>query len=121
MNDSVPWAPLCRCGDAKLARTIVTTIAAMEFDVRLRDAASNSVIEDLEDLEDPDAGPFLVEVHREDADALGRVLDELVEEQDEFDRFLDQRDRAVMSAQRLFLILVIVIVAILAVFGLIEL
>jgi hypothetical protein len=121
MKDSVPWAPLCRCGEAKLARTIATTIAAMEFDVRLRDEASNSVIEDIDHLEDPHAGPCLVEVHHDHVRELGDVLDELIDEQAEFDRFLDHRDRVALNAQRLFLILVIVIVAILAVLGLIEL
>lgn len=69
------WCELCRFEDQTLARAVATTIAAMEFEVRLVSAEA----------------PFVVEVtgpHRSD---LADVLEEIIDEQLEFDRMLVQR------------------------------
>lgn len=118
MEPPSPWRQLCRTDEPDLARTIVTTIAAMEFPVRLRDAKTGAVIEQAEDIGE---GPFIIETHADHQAELAEVLEELIGEQEEFDAELESRDRFVRRMRRLVLLILIIIVAILAVFRIITL
>ena len=118
MEPQGPWRQLCRTDEPHLARTIVTTIAAMEFPVRLRDAATGEVIEEREDIGD---GPFIIDTHADHHAELADVLEDLIGEQEEFDAKLEQRDRFVRRARRIVLLVLIIIVAVLAVFRIITL
>ena len=73
------WRELCRFEDPMLARAVATSIASMEFDVRLR----------------PSGGPaVVVQVVSGEWGELADVLDEIVDEQVEFDRMLLDRSSA---------------------------
>lgn len=101
------WCELCRFDDPALARAVATSIAAMEFDVRLRGA---------------DHAPFVIEVagtHRKD---LAEVLEEIIDEQVEFDRMLAERAAASAHHARVVVVLVLTGTAdILLLLGLLDL
>ncbi|UCD74407.1 MAG: hypothetical protein JSV91_11520 [Phycisphaerales bacterium] len=118
MEPISPWRQLCRTDDPHLAVTIVTTIAAMEFPARLRDAATGELIEQREDIGD---GPFIIETHGTHHAELADVLEEIIGEQEEFDEALESRDRFVRRVRRIVLLGLIIIVTVLAVFKLITL
>ncbi len=81
------WRVLARFDDPGLASAVATTIAAMEFEVRLEQ-------------------PSVVEVMEDDQADLAEVLDEIVAEQQEFDRLLEEkRNRAERSGVLILLIL----------------
>ncbi len=77
---SMPWCELARFDDLPMARAVATSIAAMEFDVRLAGG---------EDEGPP--SPYRVEVHSACFGDLADVLHEIIDEQVEFDRRLAQR------------------------------
>jgi len=109
MYDPRAWCELYRCTDETEARAITTTIAAMEFDVRLHDLGSG------------DGGPFVIETRAEDWSGLADVLDQIVDEQARFDQSIARRDAKVMTAGRVFLMAMIAIVGLLALLGLVKL
>ncbi len=76
----MPWRELARFDDLPIARAVAVSIAAMEFDVRLAGGES----------EGPPS-PYRVEVHGACLDDLADVLQEIIDEQVEFDRRLAQR------------------------------
>ena len=69
------WQELCRFTDQSLARAVATSIAAMEFDVRLIE------------IEDPNQ--YVIEVDSDNFNALNDLLQEIVDEQIEFDALLE--------------------------------
>ena len=83
MRTVTDWRELCRFDDLLEARAVVTSIAAMEFDVRLSAAGDPA-------RESDDAGrpPYVVEVIHNDLPDLAEVLSEIIYEQREFDRHL---------------------------------
>ena len=83
------WCELCRFDDPVLARAVATSIAAMEFDVRLCAAVS----------------PFVVEVPGSERIELAEVLDEIIDEQVEFDRMLARRQAAGVRHVRIVMVL----------------
>ncbi len=83
------WRELCRFEDLGLARAVATSIAAMEFDVRM--SARGPVTDD--DAH-PGRPPYVIQVEHGVWDELADVLDEIVEEQQEFDRLLAERHTA---------------------------
>ena len=89
---AIAWRELFRCDDLKLARAVATSIAAMEFDVRLCsiNPAARDVVEDAGDA-DNRPGPHVIEVAAMHWHALAGVLGEIIEEQREFDRMLEWR------------------------------
>jgi len=116
MDEHIRWRELMRCDDDRLARIVTLSIASMEFDVRCTH------------VEDPLAGrriqeidPYLIEVRDEDWHDLSTVLNELIEEQLEFDTYLEHRDRAVGRHQRRVLLILAIVVGTLAAAGAIEL
>ncbi len=80
MGTATDWRELCRFDDLLQARAVATSVAAMEFDVRLCAAAAPA-------REDDDAGrpPYVVEVVHTDWPDLAEVLDQIIDEQQEFD------------------------------------
>ena len=81
MVSQTPWRELARFDDLRLARIVATSIAAMEFEVRLTDRADAAGIR-------RSAALYAVEVDAEDWADLAEVLDEIIDEQEEFDRAL---------------------------------
>ncbi len=90
------WCELCRFDDLLQARAVTTSIAAMEFEVRLCAVGSSA-------RSDPDTHPgrppFIVQVDISHVCDLAAVLDEIIEEQREFDLMLAQRSGTTRSAQ----------------------
>ncbi len=83
VQSSNSWRELARFDDLPLARAVATSIASMEFDVRVSGADSEAV-----DVPDP---PYRIEVHHTHWHDLADIFDEIVDEQVEFDRRLAQR------------------------------
>ncbi len=101
MSDGTAWRELFRCEDLRLARAVATTIAAMEFDVRLSSinpAAWESGTDRRQGCEAGAScdrhipGPHVIEVPVEAWPQLVDVLGEIVDEQREFDEMLELRD-----------------------------
>lgn len=93
------WRELFRCDDLKLARAVATTVAAMEFDVRL--CSIHPAVGGI-DADEPDAnhreddipGPHVIEVPARHFGQLAAVLGEIIDEQREFDATIEwRRDR----------------------------
>lgn len=78
------WCELCRFDDPLMARAVATSIASMEFNVRMecagagRDGAGGGAA-------------HVVEVCATDWHELAEVLDEIIDEQVEFDRAVAER------------------------------
>ena len=93
------WRELYRCDDLKLARAVATTVAAMEFDVRLCSIhpAAGGVDADESDANQREVdipGPHVIEVPAPHLRQLAAVLGEIIEEQREFDATIEwRRDR----------------------------
>lgn len=112
------WVPLHETPDLREANAVCTSILAMEFDARLIDRATG------EPIEDPEAevvGPFAVQVRTEDAEALADVLPEILHEQRDFDASLEARDHSAEQWRRRAMLTLAIIVALLAVLGLLRL
>ena len=117
------WRPLLRSNDPAEVNVIATTIEAMEFDVRVLDLASGLPVDR------PVGGPgrtqmestgrlFLVEARTRDWADLTSVLDNIREEQFEFDAFFERRDRRAAQLRSVVLRTLIVLVAVLTLVGL---
>ena len=85
------WRELCRFNDPLLARAVATAIEAMEFDVVLRTGDDPRGIDG---APRPGRTPYVVEVGAADWGDLTDVLQEIIDEQQEFDRLLIQRRAA---------------------------
>jgi hypothetical protein len=129
MSSPGSWRELTRCDDLAEAGAIATSIAAMEFDVRIRDLGTGVVIGDEHHpgvghdggAVDVVNGPCVIEARAEDWADLTDVLDQIVDEQGAFDAHLERRDDLARRARRLFMLLMIIIVSVLAVLGLVSL
>jgi hypothetical protein len=97
----------------ELARSIATTIAAMEYDVRLRDAGSGRL---MSDAGDDSGGPYVVEARAADWPELVDVLDEIIREQREFDAALDRWRDVGSKTMRVLLALAALAAMVLALF-----
>jgi hypothetical protein len=104
-----------RFDDARLANIVTVTIASMEYDARLRRVEDPTGLRRL-----PAVQPFVVEVRAEDWQELAEVLSDLIDEQLEFDEYLERRDRMVGRSQRRLLLLMVVVVSALAAAGAIK-
>lgn len=93
MADLCPWRELYRCDDLVQARAVATSIAAMEFDVRLHAPQAKSVDdepgEDVVEFNCP--GPYVIEVPEEHWPDLAEVLRDIIAEQAEFDERIELR------------------------------
>lgn len=99
------WRELYRTTDAREARTVLTAIAAMEFEVRCPTARHEG--EGAEDLDfDLGDAPFVVEVRAEDWAGLRSVLESLLEEQVEFDRDYEARQARKRRFERWMVVVV---------------
>jgi hypothetical protein len=83
------WRELYRCDDLLQARAVATSVAAMEFEVRLTGLDSDHDQPDEADSDFP--GPYLIEVPDQHWPVLADVLDEIIDEQREFDEALQIR------------------------------
>ena len=118
MNDPADWRDLYWCEGLARARAIATSIAAMEYDVRLRNAATAlPVMDDEEDW----GGGYVIQARTEDWSDLADVLDQIIDEQQEFDAFIDAWHGRTGHLHRIFLGVVIGLVIVLAILGIIEL
>ncbi len=116
MRTATDWRELCRFDDLLQARAVATSVAAMEFDVRLCAAADPA-------REDDDAGrpPYVVEVVHTDWPDLAEVLDQIIDEQQEFDLRLATR-AAQRDGRRVMVVIILTSAAdILLLLGLLEL
>jgi hypothetical protein len=98
MVAAIAWQELCRFDDLLLARAVATSIAAMEFDVCLacgvdRDAGAADIAEAESAAGDvsADSPPYVVLVCPSDWHEIAGVLDEIIDEQEDFDRRLAER------------------------------
>ena len=108
MADQTTWRELYRADDAHRIHSIATSIAAMEFNVRLRDARTGTAL----DAETPwGDGPFAIDVHDEDWHSLSAVLDQIIDEQEAFDQSLENKDEAEHRFNRTILLVILVLVA----------
>jgi hypothetical protein len=85
------WRELCRFEDPLLAHAVATSIEAMEFDVLLRAAGGPFGREHATSAGRP---PYVVQVAASAWGDLVEVLEEIIAEQEEFDRMLMQRRTA---------------------------
>lgn len=100
MHVNVPkWRELFRSNDLAPARSVLVSIASMEFEVRLRslDASrrttapvENASSAPANEFDADDRGPFIVEVQDRDWAELADVIDQIVDEQEAFDEELDR-------------------------------
>jgi hypothetical protein len=106
------WRELYRCEDLLQARAVATSIAGMEFEVRMR-GAGELAPDDLE-LDEQASGPFIIEVRPLDWTHLVDVLTEIIAEQEEFDAQLSARQDQSVRRARIMLMTVAIAVAALA-------
>lgn len=108
----VSWRELHRTGDAREAMTVLTSIAAMEFEARCPGASLRESNADNEgwDLGNP---PYIIEVREQNWADLQGVLAMLLEEQAEFDRACEARQERRRRADR-WMVLVVAVGALLA-------
>ena len=111
MHSDEQWGVLHRCADRTAAGRIATSIAAMEFEVRMRDAATGAIVEPGA----PDGGgPYLIEVHSANRADLADVLEQVIEEQESFDAALEARNHRTARRDRwLVPVLLIVVIGLL--------
>ncbi|MHC5002093.1 MAG: hypothetical protein ACYTJ0_03135 [Planctomycetota bacterium] len=112
------WRALYRCDDLNKARTVATCLAAMEYDVELHGLCGPV------EIETDSAGcfaPFEVRVPATDWASLAEVLDEIIEEQEQFDELVGSLEQRVSQAERRLLVTMIIVVSTLAVAGAIDL
>lgn len=103
------WLELCRFTDQGLSQAVATSIAAMEFDVRLIE------------IENQNQRQFVIEVDPEHFDALNDILQEIVDEQIEFDDLLNFH-RTSRDRHRIIIFIAITgVVEVIAILQLIEL
>jgi len=108
-----------RTDDLSQAMMVTTTIAAMQFDVQLLQRSGAP----MRNTDDPAAfrGPFTVSVRPDDWPDLRDVLDEIIREQAEFDSRLAARGHRTLRLSRVILFAAILLVALLAILGVINL
>jgi len=82
------WRELCRFNDPLLAHAVATSIEAMEFDVVLRAAGGTP---GPDEAVHPGQPPYVVRVVASEWGDLAGVIEEIITEQQEFDRMLLQR------------------------------
>jgi hypothetical protein len=92
MTTADQWSELHHCAGLGEARRIATTIAAMGFDVRVRDLGRDTEMLGDEAAEER-IGPFVIETPAAQRTDLADVLAEIIDEQDEFDAALAERER----------------------------
>lgn len=109
---SIEWRELHRTGDPWV---IATAIAAMEFDVQVRDARTGlpCFLDEERDAVRAGArcGPYAIEVRAADWADLSAVLAEIIDEQQAFDLELQMRSQRAQRAQRLVLLLLLAALA----------
>ncbi len=120
MYGTAQWQELCRFADPQLARSVATSIESMEFEVRFA-GDDRRAQQGLSESTNPATAPSVIEVNHSDWGVLADILDEIVDEQLEFDRLFETRHTR-HSRQRIFIIITLAgVVEALVILGLIEL
>ncbi|MCZ6835989.1 MAG: hypothetical protein O7G85_09470 [Planctomycetota bacterium] len=118
MTSQAHWRELYRCEDLSQVSMVHTCLLSMEYDVALLDGAGRQG-------PFPDdsnhAGPYVIQVPSEHWPELNEVLYSIIEEQMEFDVYLAAWPERANRWKRHFLLVLVAIVTILAIFGLIDL
>jgi hypothetical protein len=115
-NNALPWPKLYESEDRARVTMLATCLAAMEFDVELGCRCRAHRCGE----GDGCAGPFVLRVPRRDLAHLREVLEEIIEEQEEFDVFVDCFNRSARQHERRLILALVVIVGALATVGAIE-
>ncbi|MCH7603316.1 MAG: hypothetical protein IIB54_11170 [Planctomycetes bacterium] len=118
MSSEQSWRELYRSNDLHEASMIATCIAAMEFEVVLSDATGQHIDKPSPHQSRP---PFIVKVTSACWAQLNDVLEEIIEEQMQFDSYLSSWHETAARWEKHMLVLLIAIVMVLATFGLINL
>ncbi len=100
------WRELHRCEDLFEARAVATSIAAMEFEARLHEGGG---------------AYYIIEVRGADWADLADVLPEIIDEQQEFDRRLEQSRTGRVHPRMIVIVSLTSLVEVLAVLRLIDL
>jgi hypothetical protein len=111
------WPALYQSDDLRRVRMLATCLSAMEFEVHLC-CHRHEVVEC--GAAEPCPGPFVLRVPREDLGRLAEVVEEIFEEQEEFDLFVDQWNRTARQNERRLLLALVLIVGALSTLGAIE-
>ncbi len=121
MYGTAQWQELCRFTDPQLARSVATSIESMEFEVRLA-AGHGDPPQERDETAGVAPSPYVIEVDHGDWEKLADILDEIIDEQLEFDRLFETRHTR-HSRQRIFIIIITLtgVVEVLAILSLIEL
>jgi len=112
MTEPTTWQPLCENVAADQVNLIVTTIASMEFPVRVRQQMSGEIVTETHDLSQ---GLYIIESHEQHIADLQGVLDQIIDEQHSFDREFESKKRRRDLINRLALFIMVVIVVVLIV------
>ena len=118
MSREQSWRELYRSNDLYEASMIATCISAMEFEVVLSDVSGQRIDNPPHEGTGP---PFIVKVSSVCWAQLNDVLEEIIEEQMQFDTYLSSWHVTAARWERNLLVLIIAIVMVLATFGLINL
>ncbi len=110
MTESSRWQTLCNNVPADQVNLIVTTIAAMEFPVRVRQQLSGDIVKETHDL---DQGMYIIETHEHHITDLQDALDQIIDEQQTFDREYENKKHRRDLINRLALFIVVVIIVVL--------
>lgn len=118
MTENGVWRELYRNDDATHIRGIAATIASMHFDVRCRhrDGPWRGIGDT-----DPGSPPHAIDVSESDWAVLKETLGDIIAEQAAFDERFARPQRWSKRVQQQITLLMIVVVMVLAIFGLIEL
>ena len=120
MYGTAQWQELCRFTDPQLARSVATSIASMEFDVRLT-GDDRRAQPGRSESTNPAMAPYVIEVNHSDWGGLADILDEIVDEQLDFDQLFETRHTR-RRRHRIFIIITLTgVVEVLAILSLIEL
>ena len=118
MKNVDTWAELFHSEDLNRVNMVATCLAAMEFDVRLGCAGHRQ----------PKCGgakgchpPYVIQVPADDFPHLVELLDEIIDEQEQFDHFIDSWHTRARNGERRLLIALIIIVGGLAAVGAVDL
>ncbi|MEE8154889.1 MAG: hypothetical protein V3T53_07990 [Phycisphaerales bacterium] len=120
MYGTARWQELCRFADPQLARSVATSIASMEFDVRLT-GDDRRAQPGFGESTNPATASYVIDVNHSDWGVLADILDEIVDEQLEFDRLFEMPHTSRRRHRVLIIITLTGVVEVLAILSLIEL
>lgn len=111
-TETTTWRELFRSDDLTLTQSVLVSVLSMEFEARLRalgtpPRATVGGARSNDDDESVGSAPFVIEVRDQDWYELAEVLDQIVDEQESFDRDVEHRQRERMLVGAVFLLAVV--------------